>query len=66
MCYKCKKCAGVVPPNQPMKKITNFRMVRTSLDSERMRREIESEVPVCDECLQKHTTEALADKFQTR
>jgi hypothetical protein len=49
-----------------MKKITNFRTVRVSLDSERMRREIESETPVCDECLQKHTAEALADKFQTR
>lgn len=66
MCYRCKKCKGVVPPNHPMKKITNFRMVRVSLDSERMRREIASEIPVCDECLQTHTTEELASKFQTR
>jgi hypothetical protein len=66
MSYRCGKCEGVVPPNQPMRKITNFRTVRISLDSERTRREIASEVPVCYECLQKHTTETLADKFQTR
>lgn len=65
MSYKCKQCGAVVPPNQPLKKVTKFRTVRVALDSERRRREVESETPVCDECLLKHTSSALADKLQT-
>ena len=64
MSYKCKQCGAKVPPNQPLKKITKFRTVRVALDSERMRREIESETPVCDECFKKYSEQALADKFK--
>jgi len=66
MSYKCRECDTNVPPGTPMLKRVEYRMVKISLDSDRMRREIAREVPVCAECLSKTTTEALAEKFNTR
>lgn len=63
MSYRCKKCNAIVPQNAAMLRITKHRTV-TIAESERLRREIESETPVCAECFKTHTMQDLAEKFK--
>jgi len=46
-----------------MLRITKYRTVKTA-ESERLWREIESEMSVCAECFKTHTTQDLAEKFK--
>jgi hypothetical protein len=62
MSYRCGKCDVIVPINTQMKRVVKHRMVK-ALDSERVRQEIESETPVCEECYTKHKESALAEFY---
>lgn len=60
--YRCKKCNAIVPKATQMRRIVKHRIVRIG-ETDRMRQEIESETPVCEECYQKNKETALAEGY---